>query len=1055
MELISHYKILKKLGAGGMGEVYLAHDDRLDRQVAIKVFSGELATAEDARQRFAQEARAASALNHPNILTIHDIGSQEGTDFIVMEYVEGQTLRSCLEEGGFSIRRVLEIGEQISSALARAHEAGIVHRDLKPENIMLRSDGVLKILDFGLAKLTQPEEKIEQAGAAKTLQQTLPGTVLGTPGYMSPEQALGEAADARSDIFSLGCLLYEMSSGQSPFSRSSVVDTFYALLHHEPQALAIGGDEAPQELSGVIQRCLQKKPSDRYQTTRDLESELRRIRLSLESQSLAEGPPASRPRGSWRRLPVALGLYLLVSLVLVQTFSLISDRLVLSPHLVDLAVIFFMAMAPAVALVAYLRLKSRRGWVRTAQIGIASNLLLAAALLFILFQGKDLGAATTSLTVTDEEGNTLERVIPKSEFRRQLALFFLENETGQADYEIWKYAVPHLISVDLVQDSFLDLIDGYSFADDMAQAGYERGVGLPLSLQQKFAEKAFMRHFVTGSIRLDQDGQPLVSISLYQTQGPRLVSEHSFEADDPLSMIDEASLQIKTDLGIPAGHIESVRDLPISELWTGSIAALKTATEATNAAILGKDWARGVRLWEEAVEQDPAFAGAYLMLIPGYVWVNQTSKHASLFPKLMRHLHKLPERLQFLAKSGYYEHKKDPDKQFRVLKMWVELYPEDNLARKNLAMLFFARRQFDQAIQQYEKMLEIDPGQQLALMEIGNLYREQGELEKSLNYHRRYAELFPRRSEAQIELARDYLGLAEFEKAFEHYEKALVIEPDQVDVIVAMARLERSRGRFEEGKRLALEALETARTPGDLEEAFNALSLEARFFGRIREALEYKRRAAGQAAKHKPPLLAAFEQIEALGLVTAVEGKEKAIREAERLRKQLQPPMDRLASLGIVDIYLESEDPQGAALELAQLESWVQTYKFDFFRPALLQVRGRIHEFQDQHEKAVEIFKHQLQEDPTRAKVHRQIGRCLRLLGKGDEARQSLARAFRYSPHDPKNHYEMALIDQAVGNSQEAVRHLGLALEIWKKADPEFKPAQKARQALSRIQPSE
>ncbi len=1050
-ETVSHYRVLSKLGAGGMGEVYLAQDDRLDRKVAIKIFSAELASSDDARRRFAQEARAASALNHSNILTIHDIGTDDDTDFIVMEYIEGQSLRSQMERGGFSTRRIAEIGEQIASALARAHEAGIVHRDLKPENVMVRSDGVLKILDFGLAKLSRREGGDRRAGTAKTLHRTQPGAVLGTPGYMSPEQVQGQPADARSDIFSLGSMLYEMTTGRHPFSGESMVETFYAILHHEPEAIEVGDDEARWQIAEIIGQCLKKDPSDRFEEAGELEAELKRVRLSLESKSMATTELLNWTRSTWKRVPAALGVYVLASLFLVQIFAWMSDRMVLSPHLVDLLIVFLLMMAPAVALVAYLRAELRRGWLRTAQIGVTANLIVSAVLLVFLFQGKDLGAVTTSLTVQDEEGISTERVVPKSEFRRRLVVFFLENETGQPSRDWWRYAVPQLLSVDLAQDTFLEVGSGYLFAEDMAQAGYESGAQLPLSLQQKFAERAFMRNFVTGSIRLDQDSQAQVLLSLYQTRGPRLISEHVYSAEDPISMIDEASLQLKADLGVPAGHIESVRDLPVSEVWTGSIPALEMATEAANAALLTKDWVRGIQLWEDAIDQDPAFAGAYLMLIQGYVFANQVSRHASIFPEIMKHLHRLPERLQFVVKSAYYEHKKEPEKQFRVLKMWSELYPEDNQAHKSLAFIYFARRQFDQAIRQYEEILENDPNQQLVLNEIGNLYRHQGALEKSLEYHLRYAEVFPRRPGAQIELARDYVRMAEFERALEHYEKALVMDPSQIDVTVAMSHVERRRGRLEEGTRLAQEALEASKTPRDSAEALRALSIDARFSGRTREALGYKRQAAIEAAKYLPPLQAAFERIDALGLITQVEGKESALKEADRLRKQLGPPMNLLASLGIAEIYFESEDAQGAEAELAQLESWMDTYSVDVYRPAALQIRGRIHELQSKYDIALDVYRELLQKDPTRASTYRQIGRCLRRLEQVEEARENLKSAFRYSPHDPRNHYEMALIYQDLGKGQAAVEHLESALDIWKGADPEFKPAQKARAALARI----
>jgi len=215
---LSHYRIVKQLGAGGMGEVYLAEDTRLDRKVALKLLPAEFTQDEDRVRRFIQEAKAASALNHPNIITIYEIGQEQGAHYIATEFIDGQTLRQRMLPERMSLALALDLAMQTASALVAAHEAGIVHRDIKPENVMVRRDGIVKVLDFGLAKLTErpaTEVNIDAPTAAKI--ETDPGTVMGTASYMSPEQARGQKLDARTDIFSLGVVLYEMIAGRSPF----------------------------------------------------------------------------------------------------------------------------------------------------------------------------------------------------------------------------------------------------------------------------------------------------------------------------------------------------------------------------------------------------------------------------------------------------------------------------------------------------------------------------------------------------------------------------------------------------------------------------------------------------------------------------------------------------------------------------------------------------------------------------------------------------------------------------------------------------------------------
>src|SRR4249920_1105289 len=254
---LGSYEILAPLGAGGMGEVYRARDTRLSREVAIKVLPAAMASDPDRRARFEQEARSASGLNHPNILTIYDIGEADGTIYIAMELVEGKTLRELVASGEpLPTKKLLDVAVQTAEGLAKAHSAGIVHRDLKPENVMVSKDGFVKILDFGLAKLAEPESG--EASAMPTLAQpeTRPGTVMGTVGYMSPEQASGEPLDFRSDQFSTGSMLYEMATGQKAFGRKTAAETMSAIIREEPEPVGRLRPDFPVAVRWILERCL-------------------------------------------------------------------------------------------------------------------------------------------------------------------------------------------------------------------------------------------------------------------------------------------------------------------------------------------------------------------------------------------------------------------------------------------------------------------------------------------------------------------------------------------------------------------------------------------------------------------------------------------------------------------------------------------------------------------------------------------------------------------------------------------------------------------------------
>lgn len=273
---LGSYQILSTLGRGGMGEIYLAQDKRLGRKVALKFLPSSFTKNADRLRRFKQEARAVSALNHPNILTIHETGEVDGRHFIATEYVDGQTLRERLKDGGLKVEQALEIAIQIASALAAAHEEGIIHRDIKPDNIMLRRDGLVKVLDFGLAKLTRDRSASEDATLAMV--KTSTGIVMGTSTYMSPEQARGLNVDARTDVWSLGVVVYEMVAGRAPFNGPTNSDLIVQILEREPASLAELCPDSPPELQRILNQALRKNPDERYQTVKDLLVDLKNLR---------------------------------------------------------------------------------------------------------------------------------------------------------------------------------------------------------------------------------------------------------------------------------------------------------------------------------------------------------------------------------------------------------------------------------------------------------------------------------------------------------------------------------------------------------------------------------------------------------------------------------------------------------------------------------------------------------------------------------------------------------------------------------------------------------
>jgi eukaryotic-like serine/threonine-protein kinase len=319
------YEIVATLGAGGMGEVYRAKDTRLGREVAIKVLPAEVAGDAERLRRFELEAKAVSALNHPHIVTLFEVGSSEHGPYLVLEKIEGQSLRELLRAGALSAKRVLTIGAQIAEGLAKAHAAGIVHRDLKPENVMVTSDGFAKILDFGLAKLVFPELEGGAPHEMTTLvDRTASGMILGTLGYLSPEQAAGRPADFRSDQFALGALLYELATGVRPFQRQTTPESLAAVIREEPEPIRSKNAALPAQLGWIVERCLQKLPDDRYGSTRDLARDLADLRDHLSEVAAPTESTVSHPRRS--RLAVVIAYAALVGAAAVTIALLTRSR---------------------------------------------------------------------------------------------------------------------------------------------------------------------------------------------------------------------------------------------------------------------------------------------------------------------------------------------------------------------------------------------------------------------------------------------------------------------------------------------------------------------------------------------------------------------------------------------------------------------------------------------------------------------------------------------------------------------------------------------------------
>jgi len=1024
------YEIIKELGRGGMGIVYKANDTKLDRIVALKFLPPEWSVDVPAKERFIREARAAAALDHPSICAVHEIDEAEGRMYISMAFVGGESLQRKIERGFLTLEEAVDIGAQAAAGLKEAHLKGVVHRDIKSANIMISDEGRAKILDFGLAKV--------RGGVLVTKE----GATMGTVAYMSPEQARAEAVDHRTDIWSLGVVLYQALTGELPFPGEHDQVVLHSILHQEPKPPRKQRAGIPAALEQIVGRALEKKREARYHSADEMLADLLRVKKDLEAGSSEEGL-------SWpwilvkRRVPQILGLYVLASLGILQLVQWLVNRFILSPHLPDFSLAALLSFVPTVLLLASFHGRpGRRKWALAEKIGIAANLAASAALLVFLFSGKSLGAATTKVTLKTEEGRTVERVIPKGEFLKSFAIFFFENRTNDPALDWLQYAFPRLLELDLDQDLFTLTAIAYDFVDAIKAAGFENRTDLPLTLKNKLSRDRHLKYFVSGSF--SKEGEEFVlETSLVETKRATEVAKREFRGRNIFALTDRISLEIKHDLGIPEQHLKDLKDLPISEMVTASVPALKSYTEGINALVFEQNWNKSLEYFERSAAEDPTFVYAFFEIQRLSLMTNQPEKREQAFQTLMRHLYKLPERHQYFVKSSFYAFKEDKDKQIAVLKMMVELSPEDIAGHGELANLYSSTNQRRAALAEFKRILDIDPGQKDVLLAIGSLHKDQGEFDEARGYYERYAAQFPEDVKSPALLGDLYRAMGDFERAKSAFEKALLIEPQKSALLVAMANIESALGNFETSEKICQEALKNAKTPQERIQVYESWSSVLETQGRFRRSLEVIRLLLDELNKSRPPFYALLSQSTYTDTFIKAGRKDEAFKIVENIKSQAAPPFDTLVPLIALSIHISLEDVEKASNAIEEVESTPLSPLFENNRPSILEAQGRVREMKGEYKQAIAAYEKTLELRPASMVIG--IGRCHRKLREFKNAEEYFQKWLKTAPFDPRLHNELSLVYSDMGDKKKASEHLDIALNVWKNADPGIPEIEEAR----------
>jgi eukaryotic-like serine/threonine-protein kinase len=828
--LISHYQILEKLGAGGMGVVYKAQDIRLGRFVALKFLPDDFAGNQQLRERFQREAQAASALNHPNICTIYDIGEADGRVFMAMEFLDGVTLKDIIAGTPLEFDRLIAIASQVLDGLEAAHAQGIIHRDIKPANFFITAGDRAKILDFGLAKIAatsqvrtgDEETAVEQAGL------TTAGVTLGTMPYMSPEQALGKPLDTRTDLFSLGVTLYEMATGRMPFRGDTTGVLFLSIIQETPAPVTQLNSRVPPELQRIINKCLEKDRELRYQYASDISSDLKRLqrdggtsRFSSAGSAASERVAAlgSRPQAEFNENKLAS--------------SATTPGVMQQPQ------------------------AQHRGWKLAMPIVLGLIAVVIAGGLYL--------RTRRSAPLTDKD------------------TIVLADFTNSTNDPVFDGALRQGLEAQLAQSPFLAIVSEQRILQTLRQMDKPSDTRLTGEIAQEVCQRTNSAALIHGSIAEIGSQYSLVLSAVSCAGGESLASTKAEAADKNhvLDALNEAASNMRSKLGESIGTVQKF-DTPVEQATTPSLEALQKYSLARKIQLGQGDNAGAVSLYQRAISLDPNFAMAYAALGACYYNLGETSLAAQNTTKSYELRERVSEPERFGIESRYQHFvTRDLEKARQAYELWGQTYPRNYIPPNNLGVVYDSFGQFNKAVEAYSKALRIEPSSGLTYANLVGSYL----------FLNRLQDAATAAAEAQAnKLDSPALRLNLYRLAFLQSDTSgmaqqLAWSSGKPGVENAMLRLEADTqafaGHLDKAREISLRAIESAKGAGETEAAAGYLSDMA-----FREAVFGDEKAAEQHATAALLLSSGRDVQYGAALALAAAGNSKADTLADQLRKQ-------------------------------------------------------------------------------------------------------------------------------------------------------------------------
>jgi tetratricopeptide (TPR) repeat protein len=759
-------------------------------------------------------------------------------------------------------------------------------------------------------------------------------------------------------------------------------------------------------------------------------------------------------RGLWsRRVPHFLGAYFVAVWAILEFLDWLVNRYLLSSHLVDFALALLLLLLPSVLLVAWFHGSPGRDQLaRTELIGVPVNLAMAAVVLVLLFGGKDLGAITTTVTAEDAEGNAIRREVPKSEYRRQIALFYFDNRSDDDALDWLEYGVPIAIQAQLHQDGFLSVWFGHVvFGEEFREAGRPDGLDLPLPLKNEIAEKHHIPYLAAGTIA-GQPGQIEVTVELSEVATGRTVGALTVAGTDPFEVADTLGPLVRQSLDLPRTLSQGSRNLPVREVLTESIEAFGSFVEGYEAVAVREDWPGAIPHFERAVELDPTFAYSWLQLYNALLLAGRQQESLEALGAAMEHSYRMPERDRFKVQAEYYyTAQQDIEKALAVARLRAEIYPEELDAHVVFAVYAELHGQFDDALASWERVLELNPAQMAALVRIGRLHEQAGRFEEALEVYARYAEAYPQDAAALVGLAEAYRNIGEHDKAAAQAERALLIQADHLPATLQLAGIEGDRGRFDLALARYERALAAAKTPAQRVDVLDARGALFELRGQMGLAIADRQAELRALASGAPPLVLALQSAKSLDRYARAGRGDLALDSLAVFEAQVPDPWNLALVAAAVRIFDALEDFEALEAQLPRLDEAIATLGIWHFRSAGLYARGRVAESRGDCEAALSLYGDALKLDPTDFDLLVDTGRCQRKLGELAAASATLDHLLALRPADPFALLERARIHEAAGERQQAREAVSAALAAWSEADPTFAPAEEARQLARQL----